>query len=120
MLCFSGVDQVEFHIECADIGAYNKGDLDSLRKSLAKILGAQPDDMILAGIRKGSIILTFMIRSTFIPNLRTIFSDRHSLKNITYRVMIFRRLMHRVFKVTINGKILYEPGKYKAIIYLQL
>ncbi|XP_056021845.1 uncharacterized protein LOC125649228 isoform X2 [Ostrea edulis] len=106
-----GFQKVEYHIQCENINAYNKGDLDILHKSLAKVLGVKPDDMLLVGIRKGSIILTFMIRSAFIPNLRTILLDRKSLKNITYRVMLFRRLTHRVFKVTINGEVVYEPGK---------
>ncbi|XP_056021855.1 uncharacterized protein LOC125651212 [Ostrea edulis] len=104
-------EKVEFHIKCSDISKYNKADLEEFRKALSDILGVEADDMILVGIRKGSIILTFMIRSTFIPNLRTIFSDRKSLKSITYRVMLFRRLTHRVFKVTINGEVVYEPEK---------
>jgi hypothetical protein len=112
-LYFAGFEKVEFHVRCTDINDYNKGELDTLHKSLATVLGTgvNPDDVILVGLREGSIILTFMIRSAFIPNLRTMLSDRRSLKNITHRVMLFRRLTHKVFKVTINGDVFYEPGK---------
>jgi hypothetical protein len=78
---------------------------------LSTLIQAQYDDVIIAGIEEGCVIVTFMIRNCLIHNLRSFYSDKTSKKYMAYRWMMTLPLQYKVVKVIIEEEVVYAASE---------
>ena len=97
-LCFLGCTKVEYTIHCPDQSSYTQADLQKLRKTVAIWTEANYDDIIICEIRRGSVIVSFMIKNSLIPKLE---ENQHHIAD---------SLKQDVMKVKIQDNIIYESG----------
>lgn len=107
ILCFTDHKKVQYVIDCPNISSYRRSELERLRDMLSTLIQAQFDDVIVAGIEEGCVIVTFMIRKCLIQNLRSFYSDKTSTKYMAYRWMMKLPLRYKVVKVIIEEEIVY-------------
>lgn len=101
--------KVTYIINCPNIDEYKWQELDKLRNILESFTGAQYDDIIVAGVKSGCVIVTFMIRNCLIPKLRRLYtSERESM---TCQWMLKLPLKYKIMKVMIQDDVIYMSGK---------
>lgn len=110
-LCFLGCTKVEYTIHCRDKSSYTQAELQTLRKTVAIWTEANYDDIIICEIRRGSVIVSFMIKNSLIPKLE---ENQHNIAD---------SLKQDVMKVKIQDNIIYESGMgffYQRAIFIDV
>ena len=67
------------------------------------LLRANFDDVIVSGVKNGSVIVTFMIRNYLVPCLKALLESEE-------RIICQRMLEMKIFKVVIQDDIVYIRG----------
>nr|XP_022302696.1 uncharacterized protein LOC111110477 isoform X3 [Crassostrea virginica] len=91
-----GCTRVEYTIHCPDQSSYTQADLQKLRETVAMWTNANYDEIIICEIRRGSVIVSFMIKNRLIPKLQ---ENQHKIAD---------SLKHSVMKVKITDTIIDE------------
>lgn len=98
-----GYTKVQFRMHCPESSIYTNEEVETIRNVLKTVTNAKDKDIILSGVKKGSIIAIFMIRSDFIPKLRQLFmSECHKM---------LQPLKHKILEVLIEDEVIYSSGK---------
>lgn len=97
----SGYTKVQYFINVPNVSAYQKSDLENLRKILVILLSANYNDVIVCGVKNGCVIVIFMIRSNLISCLMALFKSDEN---------IFRMLKQNIFKVMIQDDVVFSKG----------
>lgn len=105
---FSGHTKVIYVINCPDGSKYSRNELEKLRVMLATLLKAQFDDIIVSGIKKGCVIVTFMIRNCLISKLRELYTPEK--RSMTCQWMLKLPLKYKVLKVIVQDETIYPSG----------
>lgn len=103
--------KVQYFVNVPNVSSYSKSDLEILRDTIATLLGANYDDVIVSGVKKGCVIVIFMIRNYLIPHLRTLYKAKEGI--------VFQEMLeYKIFKVMIRGEVLYKKVLF-LIVYWQ-
>lgn len=98
-----GYTKVQFRMHCPESSIYTNEEVETIRNVLKTVTNAKDKDIILSGVKKGSIIAIFRIRSDFIPKLRQLFmSECHKM---------LQPLKHKILEVLIEDEVIYSSGK---------
>lgn len=105
--------KVIYIINCPNVDEYKWQELDKLRNILESFTGAQYDDIIVAGVKSGCVIVTFMIRNCLIPKLRRLYtSERESM---TCQWMLKLPLKYKIMKVMIQDDVIYMSDAFLSV-----
>ena len=100
---FSDHTKVQYSINLPNVSSYPKQSLEDLRTSITILLFANYDDVIVSGVKNGSVIVTFMIRNYLVPYLKALLESEE-------RIICQRMLEMKIFKVVIQDDIVYIRG----------
>lgn len=95
--------KVKYFVSVPNVSLYSESDLEELQKTIAILLPANYDDIIVCGVKNGCVIVTFMIRKYLIPRLRALYESKE-------RNLFQKMSKHNVFKVMIRDEVLYKKG----------
>lgn len=95
--------KVQYFIEVPDVKYFDKKDLERLRQTIGILLFARYDDVIVCGIEKGSVIVSFMIRNYLIPCLRALYKSE-------VKGFFQKMFKQEIFKVMIQDDVVYMQG----------
>lgn len=101
---FVDCKKVEYTINTQN-ESYTHEHLRTIRETVGDLISAKYDDIIVTGVKEGSVLVTFMIKGRFIPKLRSLYTQRN--RSTTCATM-FQRLKYEVMKVTIQDQVIYE------------
>ena len=104
-----GYTKVQFSIYCPESSNYTNEDLETLRQVLKNFTNAEDEDILLTGVKMGSIIVIFMIRTDVIPQIRKLFMSE------LYQML--QSLKYKIMEVVIEDEVIYS-GMYNVINFL--
>ena len=97
-------------MHCPESFIYTNEEVKTIRNVLKSVTNAKDEDIILSGVKKGSVIVIFMIRSDFIPKLRQLFiSECHKM---------LQPLKHKILEVVVADDVIYTSGKLFTFFYV--
>ena len=97
----SGYTKVQYFINVPNDSDYQKSDLENLRKTLVILLSANFNDVIVCGVKDGSVIVIFMISDYLIPRLMALFKSEEKILQI---------LKENIFKIMIQDDVVFSKG----------
>lgn len=104
-----GYNKAQFIIHCPESSTYKNEQVEHLKTVLKHLTNAKDEDILLSGVRKGSIIVIFLIKSDIIPQIRHLFiSECHK---------ILQRLNLNITKVLIDDEVIYTSGMLFTFFY---
>lgn len=83
-------------------------ELEKLRSILEVFTKGQYDDIIVAGVKTGCVIVTLMIRNCLIPKLRKLYTSEK--ESMTCQWMLKLPLKYKLMKVMIQDDLIYMSG----------
>lgn len=83
-------------------------ELGKLRNILEVFTKGQYDDIIVAGVKNGCVIVTLMIRNCLIPKLRKLYTSEK--RSMTCQWMLKFPLKYKILKVMIQDDLIYMSG----------
>ncbi|XP_078320637.1 uncharacterized protein LOC111111582 isoform X2 [Crassostrea virginica] len=98
--------KVQYSINVPNVSSYPKPSLEDLRASIVMLLRAKYDDVIVSGVKNGSVIVTFMIRNYLVPCLKELLKSEESIICQKMKEM-------KIFKVVIQDDIVYIRDRDK-------
>lgn len=105
---FSDHTKVTYIINCPNVSEYNLSELEKLRSILEVFTKGQYDDIIVAGVKTGCVIVTLMIRNCLIPKLRKLYTSEKG--SMTCQWMLKLPLKYKLMKVMIQDDLIYMSG----------
>ena len=96
-------------VNVPNVSLYSNSELEALQDTVATLLSAKYDDVIVRGVRNGCVIVIFMVRNYLIPNLRALYESKE-------KYLVQKMLKHKIFKVKIQDDVLYEEGIFLSYI----
>lgn len=104
-----GYTKVQFRFHCPETSDYTNQDLEALRQVLKNFTNAEDEDILLFGVKSGSVIVIFMIRTDVIPQIRKLFMSE------LYQML--QSLKHKIIEVVMEDEVIYS-GVYNLIYFL--
>lgn len=105
--------KVIYIINCPNIDEYSLQELDKLRRILEAFTEAQYDDIIVAGVKSGCVIVTFMIRNCLIPKLRKLYKSEKG--SMACQWMFKLPLKYKIIKVMIQEDLIYMSDAFLSV-----
>nr|XP_022306072.1 uncharacterized protein LOC111112665 isoform X3 [Crassostrea virginica] len=93
--------KVQYFVHFPNVSSYSNSDLEAVQDTIATLLFAKYDDVIVCGIKNGCVIAIFMIRNYLIPHLRVLFGSKE-------KILFQRMLKHKIFKVVVRDDVIYK------------
>lgn len=100
---------MQFRFYCPESSNYTNQDLETLRQILKNFTNAEDEDILLSGVKMGSIIVIFMIKTDVIPQIRKLFMSELS--------QMLQSLKYKIMEVVIEDEVIYS-GMYNVIYFL--
>lgn len=104
----SGYTKVQYFINVPNVSDYQKSDLENLRKTLVILLSANYNDVIVCGVKDGSVIVIFMISDYLIPCLMASFKSEEKISQL---------LKENIFKIMIQDDVVFTKGIFSNNFY---
>lgn len=101
---------VTYIINCPNVSEYNLSELEKLRSILEVFTKGQYDDIIVAGVKTGCVIVTLMIRNCLIPKLRKLYTSEKG--SMTCQWMLKLPLKYKLMKVMIQDDLIYMSDAF--------
>ena len=101
--------KVQYFVNFPNVSSYSNSDLEAVQDTIATLLFAKYDDVIVCGIKNGCVIVIFMIRNYLISHLRVLFGSKE-------KILFQRMLKHKIVKVVVRDDVIYEGGIYIHIL----
>lgn len=95
--------KVQYFVNVPNVSLYSKSELEVLQDTIATLLFANYDDVIVCGVKNGCVIVIFMVRNYLIPHLKALYESQE-------RIVFQKMLKHKIFKVMIRDDVLYKEG----------
>lgn len=102
--------KVTYIINCPNVSEYNLSELEKLRSILEVFTKGQYDDIIVAGVKTGCVIVTLMIRNCLIPKLRKLYTSEKG--SMTCQWMLKLPLKYKLMKVMIQDDLIYMSDAF--------
>lgn len=100
---------VQYFVNVPNVSVYSNSEIEDIQDTIATLLLANFDDVIVSGVRSGCVIITFMIRNYLIPHLRALYTSKEKI--------LFQKMReHKIFKVMIQNDVLYKEGIFSRSI----
>lgn len=105
--------KVTYIINCPNVSEYNLSELEKLRSILEVFTKGQYDDIIVAGVKTGCVIVTLMIRNCLIPKLRKLYTSEKG--SMTCQWMLKLPLKYKIMKVMIQDDLIYMSDAFFSV-----
>nr|XP_022308755.1 uncharacterized protein LOC111114647 isoform X2 [Crassostrea virginica] len=100
--------KVQYFVNFPNVSSYSNSHVEAVQDTIATLLFANYDDVIVCGIKNGCVIVIFMIRNYLIPHLRVLFGSKE-------KILFQKMLKHRIFKVVVRDDIIYK-GDWQIVV----
>lgn len=105
---FLDYTRVTYHIKVPNPSAFTYEDEKKLIQTLIWLTGAEFKDILVAGIREGSIIVSLLISNCLITTLKSLYNPENISKTC---LKMAKRFNYEIIKVVIQEDVFDMPGK---------
>lgn len=108
--------KVIYIINCPNIHQFKWEELEKLRSSFNALTEVQYDDILVAGVKSGCVIVTFMIRNCLIPKLKTLYTSKEGSTTSQW----MSKLQYKIIKIMVQDEVIFMSGMSLSLTFIFL